>query len=506
MSQTAYDYLDNPLPISSRLYAAEAVAAIDSAAQAAGRSSEQLMSRAAHVALKELEAQFGSSQPLLVFCGGGKNGGDGYALAALAAGRGRAVEVIELGEPAKFSQATAAARQFAERAGAVLTAQTAADLDQREGIVVDALLGTGASGALRGGYSEAVAWINACGLPVVALDLPSGLSASSGSGDSVVADLTVTFVAAKLGLFTGRGPVVAGEVVLHTLEIDEAFYDAEPPQAELLDLGDQLESLPARAADGHKGLYGHVLIIGGDYGGGGAVALAAEAALRCGAGLVSVATRPEHVGAVLARSPEAMVYGVNSGQDLEPLLARPSVIVVGPGLGQAAWGEQLLQQVLKSHQPLLLDADALNILGAGRLQVRRSLADGVITPHPGEAARLLATDSGAVQSDRPAAAAKLQALWGSVAVLKGAGTLIAAGGEPLALCGDGNPGMASPGMGDLLAGMIGALLAQGLDAATAAKLGVVLHAAAGDRAAAQCGERSLLASDLIAPLVELLSA
>lgn len=504
MSHTEHDYLDNPLPISSRLYDAAGVAAIDSAAQSTGRSAEQLMSAAAHAALKELEAQFGTAQPLLVFCGGGNNGGDGYALAALAAGRGRAVEVIELGDAAKFSVATAAARQFAETAGVKLSGFASAELGEREGVVVDALLGIGSSGPLRGSYLDAVEWINHSGLPVVALDLPSGLCATSGSGDSVVADLTVTFVGAKLGLFTGRGPVVAGEVVLHSLEIDEALYDSQTPTAELLDLDELLEQLPARAADGHKGLYGHVMIIGGDYGGGGAVALAAEAALRSGAGLVSVATRPEHVGAVLARSPEAMVYGVNSGQDLEPLLERPSVIVIGPGLGQSAWGEQLLQQVLKTELALLLDADALNILAQRRLQVRRSLAGCVITPHPGEAARLLGSDSASVQGDRPAAAQQLQALWQSVAVLKGAGTLVASGDLPLGLCAEGNPGMASPGMGDLLAGIVGALMAQQLDAVDAAKLGVALHAAAGDRAAAQCGERSLLASDLIAPLVELL--
>jgi len=211
------------------------------------------------------------------------------------------------------------------------------------------------------------------------------------------------------------------------------------------------------------------------------------------------------VGAVLARSPEAMVYGVTSGQDLEQLLQSPSVIVIGPGLGQSAWSEQLLQQVLKTEVPLLLDADALNILAAGRLQVRRSLEDSIITPHPGEATRLLQRSSNAIQSDRPAAVRDLQALWQCTSVLKGVGTLVAPHNGSLALCAEGNPGMASPGMGDLLSGLIGGLMAQKLQTGDAARLGVALHAAAGDRALQSCGERSLLASDLIPLLVELLA-
>ncbi|TFH67468.1 NAD(P)H-hydrate dehydratase [Gammaproteobacteria bacterium LSUCC0057] len=505
MSQLRQETLDGSLPLSSRLYDAAGVAQIDAAAQAAGQSSEQLMSLAARAALAELEDEFGRDLPLLVACGGGNNGGDGFALAALAASRGRAVHLFELAEPSRLSATAAAARKFAQQSGVVFVDTASELLDDREGVVVDALLGIGASGAVRQEYAAVIELINASGLPVVALDLPSGLCATTGRGDcAVVADLTVTFIAAKLGLFTGRGVALAGEVVLHSLDLDEALYTA-PVAAQLIDVDEARERLPLRDRNGHKGLYGHVLIVGGDFGGGGAVALAAEAALRSGAGLVSVATRPEHVAAVLARSPEAMVYGVTSGQDLEPLLTRPSVIVVGPGLGQSAWSEQLLQQVLKTQLPLLLDADALNILAAGRLQLRRSLSNSVITPHPGEAARLLGSSSSAVQADRPAAVRQLQALWGSAVVLKGAGTLVAADNDLLGLCAEGNPGMASAGMGDLLSGIIGALLAQQLSGGDAARLGVALHATAADRAVSSCGERSLLASDLLAPLIELLA-
>lgn len=506
MSHASSDYLDTRLPLSSRLYTAAAVAQLDRLAQAEGRSSQHLMSLAARSALGEIEREFGTEQQLLVVCGGGNNGGDGYALAALAASRGRPVALFELGEQVRMSEATGTSRQFALDAGVEFCSSAQLLAAGREGVVVDALLGIGVQGPLRPAYRELVEMINNSGLPVVALDIPSGLCATTGSGDCVVAaDLTVTFVGAKLGLFTGRGAALAGDVVLHTLEIDERLFDEVESVAELIDLDEALEQLPARDINGHKGHYGHVMIVGGDFGGGGAVALAAEAALRCGAGLVSVATRPEHVGAVLARSPEAMVYGVSSGQDLQPLLASPTVIVVGPGLGQSAWSEQLLQQVLKTDTPLLLDADALNILAAGRLQVRRTLADSVITPHPGEASRLLDSSSAAVQTDRAESARRLQGLWQSAVVLKGAGTLVADGDRPLGLCADGNPGMASAGMGDLLSGIIGALMAQQLPVGEAARLGVALHAVAGDRAAAVSGERSLLASDLIAPLVELLA-
>jgi NAD(P)H-hydrate epimerase len=246
--------------------------------------------------------------------------------------------------------------------------------------------------------------------------------------------------------------------------------------------------------------------VGGDYGMAGAAAMAAEAALRCGAGLVRVATRPEHVAALVARTPEAMPCGVSSGEDFTPLLESADVLVVGPGLGQSPWSEHLLQLAAASGKPMVLDADGLNLLAAGCLGEGPGEAkhrdNWVLTPHPGEAARLLDSTTGEVQADRFAAARALQQRYGGVAILKGNGSLIA-GARQLLLSDYGNPGMASGGMGDVLSGVIGSLLAQHLPPLEAAALGVCLHGAAAD-IAAQEGQRGLAATDLIPEMRTLL--
>jgi len=257
--------------------------------------------------------------------------------------------------------------------------------------------------------------------------------------------------------------------------------------------------LPPRRADAHKGDFGHVLVVGGDLGTGGAVMLSAEAALRCGAGLVSVATRPEHVVAGLARLPETMWLGVNSANQLMGVLERASVLVVGPGLGQAAWGLSLLSAAANASVPQVWDADALNQLAHRPLALH---SGSILTPHPGEAARMLGISTEAVQADRMGAARKLARKHASVCVLKGAGTLVADPGGRLALCERGHPAMAGAGLGDVLTGVLAALLAQGLDAWAAACLGVWLHACAGERLGVK--GRGLAASDLVPVIRELL--
>ncbi|MBV6753220.1 NAD(P)H-hydrate dehydratase [Pseudomonas chlororaphis] len=260
-----------------------------------------------------------------------------------------------------------------------------------------------------------------------------------------------------------------------------------------------LPSLPARELDAHKGLFGHVLLIGGDRGFGGAILLAAEMALRGGAGLVSQATRAEHVAAALARLPEVMARGIESANQLMTLLAQASVLVVGPGLGQSAWSRSLLSLAANAGLPQIWDADALNLLAAGGFALP---TDSVITPHPGEAARLLGISTAAVQADRPAAARRLAQQYQAVCVLKGAGSLIAAPDGRLSICERGHPAMATAGLGDVLSGLLGALRAQGLPAYEATCLAVWLHASAGE----QLGKngRGLAASDLIPVIRQLL--
>jgi NAD(P)H-hydrate epimerase len=306
----------------------------------------------------------------------------------------------------------------------------------------------------------------------------------------------MTFIGLKRGMFTGEGAARCGEVRFDALEVPARVYASQILAARRLDAADLAERLGRREATAHKGHFGHVLVIGGDLGMGGAARLAAEAAARVGAGLTSVATRPEHLAAVLGARPELMVRGIETPPDVEPLLERASVIAIGPGLGRGAWGEGLWSRALGSGLPMVIDADALGWLA----QSGERRDNWVLTPHPGEAGRLLECSAAAVQEDRFAAAERLAARFGGTVVLKGAGTLVQGSGtRPPGICAAGNPGMASGGMGDVLTGVIAGLLAQGHAPEYAAELGVCLHAAAADRAAAG-GERGMLAADLMPEL------
>jgi NAD(P)H-hydrate epimerase len=301
-------------------------------------------------------------------------------------------------------------------------------------------------------------------------------------------------------LFTGNGPDYVGQVRSASLDLPESVFAAVVPAAWRIDAAFLRAALPPRRRTSHKGDFGHVLVIGGRPGLSGATRLAAEAAARSGAGWVSVATHPEHAAWLNNGRPELMCHAVDSADALEPLLARASVVAVGPGLGRERWAETLLAELWDSPLPLILDADALNLLA----QAPRRRDNWVLTPHPGEAARLLGITVAAVQADRPAAATALQTRFGGVVVLKGSGTLIS-DGHSMRLSSTGNPGMASGGMGDLLTGVIAGLVAQGLALPEAAAGGVVAHGLAGDAAARAGGERGLLAGDLLLELRPLLN-
>lgn len=489
---------------SNALYTAAEAYAIDAAAIASGIPSIQLMKRAGRAAFELVRERFADAPLVSIYAGGGNNGGDGYVLAGLLAQRRHEVQVIALVEPDQLKGDARLAYEFAVQEGAAVNGFGATPT---EGIIVDALLGIGLRGEVRAEFAAAIEQINASGLPVVALDIPSGLQADTGAlaGPVVHAQVTLTYIGIKQGLLTGRGPAVCGEVVLDSLDIPNAAFTATAPSVERLHLNELINLLAPRAADAHKGDFGHVMVIGGDTGFGGAALMAAEAAARTGAGLVSIATRPEHIPAILARRPEIMACGVVSGQELEPLLARPTVLVVGPGLGRSPWSEQMLQQAVKTGLPLVLDADALNILAAGRV-IPSSVARGnwLLTPHPAEAARLLGQTTAEVQADRFAAVRALQSRYNASVILKGAGSLVASGVGSIGIVTDGNPGMATGGMGDVLCGILGGLIAQGLTLDDAARLGAVVHACAADLAADEHGQRSLLATDLIPYLGELL--
>ncbi len=490
--------ISGPLP--NWLYTREAAVRLDRLAQELdGVSGDELMRRAGAASFTRLRRQWPQAKSLVVLCGGGNNGGDGYVVAALARRAGLRVQLFALKSPESLSAEAANAARLALDAGVVphpfdpSLPNTGADL------VVDALLGTGVDRPVSSVYGAAIDWINACPCPVMALDVPSGLNADTGVvlGTAVRADLTVTFIALKRGLFTGAGPDHVGLLVFDRLGVSKAPFQQITQRVARYRYPSGLEALPGRARDAHKGRFGHCLVVGGNRGMGGAALLAGLAAVRTGSGLVSLATRPTTVVAAHARAPELMARAVRSGPVLAELVSRASVLTVGPGLGQDTWARSLWAQVLEARLPLVVDADALNLLAELKVPPYRN--DWILTPHPGEAARLLGTSVAAVEADRFAAASALQQRHGGAVVLKGVGTLVATPGGRLSLCDGGNPGMASGGMGDLLTGVISGLCAQGLDVAQAATLGVALHAEAGDCAAAS-GERGLIASDLLPAL------
>lgn len=498
-------------PLPKELYRADEVRAMDRHAIATiGIPGLELMQRAGAAALAAARARWPAARTLSAVCGAGNNGGDGYVVARLAHQLGFDVRVYPVAPPAGLKGDARAAFQEYRAAGGEILDFVPQDFENAE-IVVDGLFGTGLDREVGGLFAEVIRAINHYSEPgrgaadserkVLALDIPSGLHADTGTvlGAAVRADLTVSFIGLKRGLFTGEGLEYAGEVVFDDLETPPQVKHSARPSAILLPPWTQ--GLAPRPRYGHKGHYGHVLVLGGDHGYGGAARMAAEGAARVGAGLISVATRARHADLMNLARPELMCHGVEDPAALAPLLARATALAVGPGLGRSDWARVLWEAALAGHLPLVLDADGLNLLA--ERPARRE--HWVLTPHPGEAARLLGTSPAEVQRDRYAAVRELQSRYGGVAVLKGSGTLIVGESGPPAVSTAGNPGMASGGMGDVLAGVIAGLLAQGLSLFDAAAQGVRLHGAAGD-AAARAGERGLLASDLMEPLRWLVNA
>lgn len=481
------------------VYSAAQTRAIDAAIVGGGIAGLELMQRAANALWHALHARWSRVNQLTVLCGKGNNGGDGYLVAVLAAQAGWQVRVLTLCEPGELGGDARLAWQAALAAGIAIDAWHPGTL--LAGVVVDAMLGTGLTGEVREPFAGAIRAVNASGLPVVAVDIPSGLDADRGAilGVAVQADLTVTFICLKLGLLTGQGPDVTGH--LHFAPLAALPADRPNPLVERLLPDDWAGLLPARPRAAHKGLFGHVLVLGGDHGMGGAIILAAQTALRSGAGRVTVATRAAHVAPLLSRCPEVMVAAVEEPEEVKALLARADMLVVGPGLGRSPWSRGLFQLAIAADLPRVLDADALNLL-AQSPDANCLTARDLITPHPAEAARLLGCTTAQVQADRLRALASLVERFGCAVVLKGVGSLVAAvddQGQPPSICTFGNPGMATAGMGDVLSGLAGALLAQGLTAGQAARYAVLVHALAGDMAA-NGDDRGTLAGDLIKPI------
>lgn len=438
---------------------------------------------------------------LAVYCGAGNNAGDGYVVARLAHEYGLVVTVYQCKAVDDLPFAARNAALSAQESGITfLLAEEPLDSDVE--LIVDALLGIGLNGAVYGVIAAAITQINASALPVISLDVPSGLNADTGlaSNFCVKAHATITFIAAKTGLYTLDGPDYCGVIHCRSLQL-EPYLQAMAPYAHLLTHSHVSLPLHARKKNSHKGDYGHVVIIGGGPGMPGAVSLAAKAALRVGAGSVSVATWPTHAASIIPLIPEAMVWEFATVQELLPLLANASMCVIGPGLGESEWAKAMFLAAIGSQLPMVIDASALRLLA----QCPQQDDNWILTPHPGEAASLLACATSDVQANRYHAASAIQQQYGGVVVLKGVGTVIQTLEKSRFVCPKGNPGMATAGMGDVLSGIIAGLCAQGLSLSSGALLGVWVHAVAADYVVAQQGERGLIASDVLSVLPNILN-
>jgi NAD(P)H-hydrate epimerase len=478
-----------------QLYSVAQARALDADAIEHGTDGYTLMKRAGEAALRALRSRWPRAASLLVVAGGGGNGGDGYVLARFAQAAGLTATVLAAVPPQQLrGDARSACEDFINSGGQVV-AYAAERLTNAE-VIVDALLGTGLRAPVRSVQAQVIGELNACGRPLFALDVPSGLNGDSGAvmGAAVKADCTISFVALKSGLFLDAGPEHVGRLLFDDLGVCVPAEARFRPVLERLGEADVLRALPPRPHAANKGDFGRVLIIGGGPGMPGAARMAGEACLRAGAGLVMVATRPENLPPIVAGRPELIVHAIDGPDQLDALLSAADVVAVGPGLGRSDWARGLLQRSLSAGVPLVLDADALNLLAQMR---QRAPPAAVLTPHPGEAGRLLGSSAAAVQADRPAALSALAAAHpGAIIVLKGAGTLIGGSQQPVpAICEYGNPGMAAAGMGDVLTGAIAGILAQCRDPWLAARAGVTAHALAGDELARD-RQRGILALEL----------
>jgi len=472
-----------------KLYLAEQVREMDRIAiEEHGIPGIDLMRKAGSDVFQLIQKYY-PTYDITVFCGAGNNAGDGYVIAKLAQEAGVKVNVYYLSKPENLRGDAMLAYQDYIQAGGTEKAFDS-KVGVENGIIVDALLGTGLNREVSASYAEAITIINNSTNPVVSVDIPSGLNADTGyvMGYAVKADYTVSFIALKQGMFSGFAAEYCGKVVFSSLGITDDVLQQVEYSSRLLSHC----CLPKRHRCAHKGNNGHVLVVGGDDGFSGAIRLAAEATLRAGAGLVTVATRKKHSSFINIGRPELMCHGIEQANELIPLLKKATVVVIGPGLGRTQWAQDLFDLVAGFDKPIICDADALVLIAERGLHNDQ----WVLTPHPGEAARLLNCSTNDIAKDRFKAVSQLQKKYGGVMVLKGAGTLIC-NGKQISVSTTGNPGMASGGMGDTLAGIVGGLVAQNMALFLAAGSAVYVHGKAADLSVQQEGEIGLLASDLM---------
>ena len=474
------------------LYTPESVYRLDRAAVVTDAFSEpELMQRAGECVWRAIDRRWPQLSSLTVFAGAGNNGGDGFVVALCARSQGVAVQLLVQGDLSRQSATSRHFRDLWEQGGGLCEAWQGQGIDGE--VIVDGLLGIGLQRELDVHWQGLVAAINEAPQPCVAIDIPSGLNGLSGNAQpiAVEAQLTITFIGRKTGQFLADGPDYCGELEFDDLGVSSAARASVPAALEVIDSC----QLPLqRKRNSHKNQYGNLLIIGGDQGMSGAVALAAQAALRSGAGMVTALVHPDCRHS-LAAFPEIMVLGWDA---LEAKLVDANVVVVGPGLGRSVDAQHCLRLLRDAHQPMVIDASALDADFLQSLTSRQR----VITPHPGEAAALLSSTTVDIQSNRLLSCERLLELFGATTVLKGSGTIIAGPGDVMgdvlpAINTRGTPGMASAGMGDVLSGIIAALLGQGLAPFAAARSAVYIHALCAEMYNLDRDQSGLLASDVI---------
>ena len=488
-----------------------------------GVPSLTLMERAGQAVTQAILQNFArnAKQGVLIVAGKGNNGGDGFVVARLLKKKRVPCEVALLARKDELSpDAAHNLRAYLKLKGKVteISADQLELLGERlsqKGLIVDAILGTGLKSEVRGLFGDAITMINTSGVPVVAVDIPSGLHTDNGTplGVAVQAEMTVALGFAKVGEVIYPGLNYVGDLVVADIGIAAAAVAEVAPKTELLDRETIRWLVPRRAPDTHKGTYGHLLVVAGARGKTGAAILACRAAMRTGAGLVTLAA-PRSLNNIFATSLiEVMTepLGDNAAEELEPLgdddwrhlLERKDALLFGPGIGVTTATQNSLRWLLRNLDlPWVIDADGLNNLALEIGRLRHAKTAPVLTPHPGEMARLIGKSTADVNADRVEIARAFAVEHRCHLVLKGARTVIATAEGNVFINPTGNPGMASGGMGDVLAGILSALLGQGFTAASAMKLGVYLHGFVGDRVAAARGEVGLIASDIIDGLPE----
>jgi ADP-dependent NAD(P)H-hydrate dehydratase / NAD(P)H-hydrate epimerase len=478
-----------------------------------------LMENAGRATADVILAEYPYTQAAAVFAGGGNNGGDGFVIARQLISEGVQVVTYIATDPRKYTgDALTNYRALKKLGGEIVELNGSLRKYRTADIIVDALLGTGLEREVSGFYKKVIEFLNSQSAPVIAVDLPSGLDADTGQplGAAVEADITVTYALPKIGTSVYPGVDYAGDVYLANITTPYILEENIP--YELLSAYDVVEMLPPRNADTHKGTYGHLLVLAGSPGKSGAATLSSLGALRVGTGLVTVGV-PSSLNPIMEqKTTEVMTeplpetdlgtFGKPSvKRALEIASGKITALAVGPGITTGDDAAEFLFEIMKSADvPMVLDADALTLIGKDPAILKKAKVPLVLTPHPGEMARLSGLSTAQVQNDRIGVAMEFSKRYGVNLILKGARSIISTPTGEIFINTTGNPGMASGGTGDVLTGVVGGLLAQGLLPADACKLGAFVHGTAGDLVAEEIGEAGLTAGDLADALPEALSA